>query len=638
MIVADNETDIDYLYYEPVAKTVVRLIREKAGEPLTIGLHGDWGAGKSSSLLMIERSFAAEDSTLCVRFNGWLFEGYDDAKAVLIETIIAELLKKRSTIPTLKAKAAHVLKNVSWMKVARTLGGAAMTAFTGLPSGELVQGLGKVAKNVIANPADVLTGEMFTRVFDGTVEHFKTDGPENNAPQRIHQFRQDFEELLAEAKIDRLVVLVDDLDRCLPETAIATLEAIRLFLFVPNAAFVIAADEGMIEYAVRRHFPELPSTVGPNSYARNYLEKLIQVPFRMPALGQFETRIYLTLLLYLNAGADAKSDAFKAVIDVAREALRKPWIGEGFSRDEIGKKTAVNAKLDEALQVAADLTPILAEGASGNPRQIKRFANSMKLRLEIAEERGFGKDLSAPILGKLMLAERFSANLFNTIASDSATSGKSKAIADLEGAGAPGAKPTTKADPRAGRTTETSAEEIWATHWAALSPKLADVDLRPYIFVSRDRRANVGPSLVSDPVAALSERLSSTAMTVRTTDVKLVSSLTTGDAERVFEALGLKVTSAGDLRQRPDAAEGLAFLVETRRELQDTLLVLLSRMPVGNLGSWVLTGWQKAFDTGHQAKFREQVKSWAAQDENTQLRDIAKLQLSAGQSRKRGAK
>ena len=102
MIVADNETDVDYLYYEPVAKTVVRLIREKAGEPLTIGLHGDWGAGKSSSLMMIEKSFASEDATLCVRFNGWLFEGYDDAKAVLIETIIAELLKKRSTIPSLK--------------------------------------------------------------------------------------------------------------------------------------------------------------------------------------------------------------------------------------------------------------------------------------------------------------------------------------------------------------------------------------------------------------------------------------------------------------------------------------------------------------------------------------------------------
>src|SRR5687767_10858864 len=83
MIIADNETAVDYLYYESVAKTVVKLIKEKSGEPLTIGLHGDWGAGKSSTLLMIEQAFGSDDKTLCVRFNGWLFEGYDDAKAVL---------------------------------------------------------------------------------------------------------------------------------------------------------------------------------------------------------------------------------------------------------------------------------------------------------------------------------------------------------------------------------------------------------------------------------------------------------------------------------------------------------------------------------------------------------------------------
>jgi hypothetical protein len=52
-----------------------------------------------------------------------------------------------------------------------------------------------------------------------------------------------------------------------------------------------------IEYSVRKHFPELPETTGPRDYARSYLEKLIQVPFRIPALGETETRIYVTLLL-----------------------------------------------------------------------------------------------------------------------------------------------------------------------------------------------------------------------------------------------------------------------------------------------------------------------------------------------------
>lgn len=155
---------------------------------------------------------------------------------------------------------------------------------------------------------------MFNKVLSDAADHFKAVSPGETAPQRMHEFREDFAELLERADIDRLIVLIDDLDRCLPTTAIATLEAIRLFLFVPNAAFVIAADEGMIEYAVRNHFPDLPASTGPNSYARGYLEKLIQVPFRMPALGSAETKVYLTLLLYLSNGVDPSSAQFEAVL------------------------------------------------------------------------------------------------------------------------------------------------------------------------------------------------------------------------------------------------------------------------------------------------------------------------------------
>jgi putative protein kinase ArgK-like GTPase of G3E family len=50
MILSDNETRVDLLNNEAIAKTIVMLLRERPEHPVTIGVHGDWGAGKSSVL------------------------------------------------------------------------------------------------------------------------------------------------------------------------------------------------------------------------------------------------------------------------------------------------------------------------------------------------------------------------------------------------------------------------------------------------------------------------------------------------------------------------------------------------------------------------------------------------------------
>jgi predicted KAP-like P-loop ATPase len=614
MIIADNETDVDYLYYEPVAKTVVKLIREKSKEALTVGLHGDWGAGKSSSLMMIEKAFSGDADTLCVRFNGWLFEGYDDAKAVLIETIVAQLLEKRSGLDKVKEKAEEVIKSVNWFKVARTLGGAALTFVTGLPNADVIRGLGKVASGIIADPTQVITGEMLNKVLDGAAEHFRADAPEDTAPQRMHEFRQRFSELLEIARIDRLVVLVDDLDRCLPKTAIATLEAIRLFLFIPKASFVIAADEGMIEYAVRQHFPDLPASAGPTSYARNYLEKLIQVPFRMPALGYLETRVYLTLLLYLNSGADPSSADFGKLLNVAREALKRPWQTQAFTRDEIKREVAIPEKLDEALQVAGEITRILADGARGNPRQIKRFVNTMSLRLAIAEERGFGTDLRPPILAKLMLVERFAPDTFEAIARDSVNDGKSKILAELEAA---------ETEAVGERDT---AEAAWAKRWAKTEPKLATTDLRPYVFISRDRRATLGTPPLASQVEMLIEKLSSSTFQIAAVESSVLNGLQAPDAYRVFEGLVTKVNANEQLEKRPAAADGLVRLVKHRPELQEPLGRFLERIPIKSAQPWIVNGWNEAFDDQHLRQFEGLIDQWMEQTENKALSGIAKLQ------------
>ncbi|HMO87121.1 MAG TPA: P-loop NTPase fold protein, partial [Lacipirellulaceae bacterium] len=108
MILTDNETKVDLLNNEAIAATIVGLLRAKPDHPVTIGVHGDWGAGKSSVLEMIEAGFADKNDVLCLKFNGWRFQGFEDAKIALIEGIVTGLVEKR---PALN-KAAVAVKDV----------------------------------------------------------------------------------------------------------------------------------------------------------------------------------------------------------------------------------------------------------------------------------------------------------------------------------------------------------------------------------------------------------------------------------------------------------------------------------------------------------------------------------------------
>ena len=642
MIVADNETAVDLLYYEAIARTVVRLVIEKSDEPLSVGVHGDWGAGKSSVLMMVEEAFEKDGRILCVRFNGWLFQGFEDAKAVLIETIVAELLRERSACDRVADQAKKVLRRVDWMKVARKAGTCGLSLATGIPHPETLKDLGAAARAIAAKGLEGTTAENLATLVDGSNE-FLREAEADSAPEQMHAFREEFEELLKRADVDRLVVLVDDLDRCLPQIAIETLEAIRLFLFVPRAAFVIAADEGMIEYAVRQHFPDLPVATGPATYARNYLEKLIQVPFRLPSLGYAETRIYVTLLLVLNDCGE-ESDTFSKIVDLAREILRLPWKGPGLERKAIGEALgSVPEAVERALELSGRIAPILADGARGNPRQIKRFINTMMLRLAIAEERGFRDELNISVLAKIMLAERFAPELYDAVARGSANTGASRDLAALEAAVLqqdPVDSETKSADGK-GRKAPVGVSPPdwpnleWAKQWAAIEPPLAKHDMRPYVFVTRDRRSVFGAVTSLGELDELVAKLQGSPLQVKQASSE-VARLQTLEAEQVFDVLRAKVRDAEDLAEEPAGARGLAEISRQHPFLQQSLLAFLKDLPVSKLGPWVVSGWAGTLAaTDVKAEFDGLLAEWAQQDENKPLKAAASGATKLAKTRRR---
>jgi len=640
MFISDQETATDMLQYEAIARTVVKLIESSPEVPITIGVHGDWGAGKSSVLKMAQASLETKQGALCIWFNGWAFEGFEDAKTVVLETIIEELKRARPKSEKVKAAAKKLLRRVDWLKAAKKAGGLAFTLATGIPTLGQMGDLIGAAKAALGKGASELTREDIEG-FAEQATGFLKDAEEESVPAHIHAFREEFLQLLDAAEVKQLVVMVDDLDRCLPSTAIGTLEAIRLFLFVDRTAFVIGADEMMIEYAVREHFPDLPPSSGPVSYARNYLEKLIQVPFRIPALGVAETRTYITLLL-VEARLGRQNAGFKELLKKAREDMRQPWLSKGISprtlQETLGKE---DGDAGHDLVLANQITSMLAEGTKGNPRQIKRFLNSMLLRREIGEARGFSTHIGAPVLAKLMLAERFKPDFFDEIAREAsaAADGHSARIRILEEqVTAPGlpekpatdsTKPGTLIRAKPGRAQQVPSDiedwlkNDWIKTWAALEPTLANADLRPYVFVTRDKRMLSGGSASVTRLDQIVTALMAGPIQAKAA-AKETRDLTETAAGEIFDDMRMRILQAESFAKEPAGARGLVELVKIRPELERRLLDFMRELPASKLGAWAAATFGTSFkQPSVVAEYRSLIGSWADQSENSALKAAA---------------
>ena len=115
---SDNETDKDLLGFKVHADLIKSVITNERILPVSVGIFGDWGSGKSSIMKMLEQELNAgeHDDAACLYFNGWAFEGYDDAKAALIEDILVKLKENKKFGHKIKEEVTTLLKSVNWLR------------------------------------------------------------------------------------------------------------------------------------------------------------------------------------------------------------------------------------------------------------------------------------------------------------------------------------------------------------------------------------------------------------------------------------------------------------------------------------------------------------------------------------------
>lgn len=340
----DNPTLTDLLGIDTVVDAVATALRSPSLDPVTVALQSPWGGGKSSALEMLGQRFAEDKSVLVVRVDPWEFEDSDDVRGTLIGHILTELRAQRPQ--SFGGQVGDLLSRIAWKRVAKTIATSALT--------------------MSMNPVDLV--KAFTPA-------------EKQQPTDMAGFRDEFEKMMKSATdVAKVVVLVDDLDRCKPSSVVASLEAIKVFLAVPKMAFVLAAEEDMIRWSIAQDI----HAGGRSEFADRYLEKIVQLPVTLPRLSQDAAETYVALLL-CERSAEENPESFKALVEHVAERRRNrafPLLHTGDYPQTCHIPTSGDMRM----------AALVARGLSGDqwasPRAIKRFLNAWGVREAIATARG----------------------------------------------------------------------------------------------------------------------------------------------------------------------------------------------------------------------------------------------------------
>ncbi len=497
---SDNETTQDLLGYQVHADLLQNIILNDAMLPISIGVFGNWGSGKSSLMLLLQKGIEAwkqriketndelpegapyeNNKVLQVRFNSWQFESYDSTKLTMIESILEALTKDIKDHKDCFEKVDDFFARIKFLK-----------------AGVFI--LKKVYEN--------LTPDYIKKWFPTEAELAKITGSDEynnlmddisngNTAKFVAKFRQLFEDLITDAKYKAVIVYIDDLDRCDPKRIIEYLEAVKLFANVNRTAFVIGADERIIEYAIKLHYPIEQKKEEISSPFSDYLEKLIQLPYKLPKLSSNEQETYITLLLCKNNFSEI---VFNRIHNHYVEFRKQ----DKHSKYNITHIKASSSSIDfDCVEYMLPIVPLINQFLNGNPRQLKRFMNTLYVRKELARVAGF-EEIRPDILAKLMVLE------YNTLYSS-----RFEELYKLQRDNA-GVLPIADVEKQA-KTAEGIQEPGWKDNWSSeyltrwinSQPSLADVNLQNYFWIARDALKNETPiaSFVTTKVSLVFKRL-----------------------------------------------------------------------------------------------------------------------------------
>lgn len=224
--------------------------------PFVIGIFGEWGTGKTSLMKLMDKYLRKQyPGTITVWFNAWRFEKEEHPIVPLIATVIRELERNAGVLQKL-GKTGKSLIN-SLRAVAYGFSAKSKVSMPGFAEFEAAF----VAKDMIDR-----------------ADKFSSD------PLLDKSLYYDAFELLSKVKMGekaKIVILIDDLDRCFPDMAIKLLESIKLVFGQHGFVFVLGVARSVIEGYLKHRYEIEYGLSGFEGHS--YLDKIVQLPFYIPS-------------------------------------------------------------------------------------------------------------------------------------------------------------------------------------------------------------------------------------------------------------------------------------------------------------------------------------------------------------------
>jgi predicted KAP-like P-loop ATPase len=567
----DSESDQDFLNFTELADQIATLATNPSLLPISVGVFGTWGTGKSTVLALAEKKLRQSiPEPVIIKFDAWLYQGFDDSKAALMEVVADRLLAEAQSNETLLEKAKNFAGRVNYFRALGIAADFGIGMAFGVPPGLLTKAGGAIG-SLIAGHGDVVEASVLSEARKEVASSWsELVGPkrERTPPKEIAAFRSEFEEIIAELGRP-LVLFIDNLDRCLPDVAIGTLEAIRLFLFIKGTAFVIAADEDMVRHSVSKHFGDITSR-----HVNDYLDKVIQVPMRVPQVGAEDVRAYM-YSLFVGVHAPTKLlDVQKYLLD----ALQNSWSGKTFDKDAVNELAEKPADLLDTLAVCDRLAPILATAPTinGNPRIIKRLLNAITLRQTLSADRKMNVGLAT--LAKIAVFERStdvkaSQKLYQLVMEEDIDAATSHLTSDAKLKGNRPELPP-----------EWKSHEAFINKWRDMEPHFSDAkDLRPALFLSRDVMApSYARSGLSEAAKEAVDALIAATSVNSPAASKTAKGLGSGDKRLVMSELVAHLRKQ-DWSKSPPGVHGAIILAKDSSEAEGDLKAFLATLSAATM-------------------------------------------------------